>query len=239
MKLLKAMLKGILYCIGALFFIVVTAVVSIILYVMLSSLIIGRGDYLLVVTSSRLEIVPIVMITVLIMYGLIKLKKRIFPNKLEKELLKAEENGAYGTLTDKLVKITRYCYIPVLVIVLYICLASKTTVYKDSIKVTYPNNLKGITYSYSDVKSINVGFVKDRGDYRMYYKINFSNNKSVDLYGGNSMAKADTSIEDELIKLDNNFRNLGIPRSIDKSNYESFSKEKNENIISNIDRVLK
>lgn len=276
MKILKRALKGILCFIGAIILIVLLALGSLILYVILTSIILGRGDYLLIVTSSKLELMPVMMVMLLIIYGLIKLKERFFPNELDKELLKAseverckeseryEENETFQFPIDyendsrytrcclkflnftnrhfdaveKFIKIIKYCYLPVLVIALYVSLTSNTTVYKDRIKVAHPYNPKGIIYSYSEVKSIDVGIEKRRGDYAPYYKIHLSNNSTINLLGDSTTMKEDMSLEKIILNIDSEFRKLDIPKKVNRSNFDSFAKSRDENYVSDINKLL-
>lgn len=276
MKILKRVLKGIICCIGAIILIVLLALGSLILYVILTSIILGRGDYLLIVTSSKLELIPVMMVMFLIMYGLFKLKERFFPSELDKELLKSaedepckeseryEENEIFQfpidyendsrytgcclkflnftyrhfTAIEKLIKIIKYCYLPVLAVTLYVSLTSNTTVYKDRIKVTHPYNPKGIIYSYSDVKSIDVGIEKRRGDYTPYYRIHLRNNGIINLLGDSATMKEDMSLEKIILNIDSDFKKLGIPKKVIKSNFDSFAKSRDENYVSDINKLL-
>lgn len=269
MKILKFIGLMILYFSGIIIFATVMALTTLFAYFTLQTMLFGRGNYLLFV-SSQINMVPVIMIMILIVYILFQLKERFFKKKEDIIELLEEANNAIGNeqeneiLMDsnsdnkldtflvkllnnflafdnemiKIFKIIKICYIPALIIVLYCGMTSYTILYSDSIKISNPAAPFGETYSYSDVRSINVGIGKYKKSYTPYYKITLKNNKIVDLFGGASMDSGNDNHEEIFVNLDNVLKKQGVQKTVDKSNFERFAEGLDKGYVKEVERLF-
>lgn len=257
---------GILTFIGIIIISVVVALATLFSYFTLQLFIVGRGDYLLFV-SSELNLIPVTMILILIVYTLFMIKEKLFKRKekleeiiedeepIDVESLNRFEKLIYKLLNmlinipqsklkaiddtaTKIFKIIKICYVPALMIAIYCGMTSYAILYTDSIKVSSPIEPKGVIYKYSDIKRVNVGVEEDRKSYSPYYEVVFNDGKSVNIFDGSMNEDNDIGFEYILIDLDKKLRSQGVAKSVDKENFEKYAKGLNKNFISRVEKLF-
>jgi hypothetical protein len=131
-------------------------------------------------------------------------------------------------------------YIVVLIIITYCGFTSYAVLYENSIKVSSPLAPIGVTYKYSDVKNVEVGVKKgSQDDYYVYYILKFNNDTTVDLLGGVTEDwQGEKSFEDVLINLDKHLKAQGVSKSVDKNNFEKFSKGLDKEYVSKTEKLF-
>ena len=107
MTILKVIGYGILYFIGIIIFAVIVVCATIIPYFSLQMRLFGKGDYLLFI-SSTLNMIPVIMIMILIMYALIRVKEKLSRRK-EKRQEKIEEDDELVDI-EKLGKLEKFFF---------------------------------------------------------------------------------------------------------------------------------
>ena len=118
-------------------------------------------------------------------------------------------------------------------------MTSYAILYSDNIKVSTPIVPIGVIYKYSDVKSIDVGVAKgNKNSYSPYYRVIFSDDKSVDFFGGSMNADNGMGFEYALIDLDEKLRAQGVIKSVDKENFEEYSKGLDKDFISRVEKLF-
>jgi len=248
---------GIVSYIGIVILAVVIAITIIFTYFPLQSFLFARGEFLLFI-SSELNMIPLFMIMILIIYALFRLKEKYFQKQIEKiedddkpieiENLTTYEKFFLGLLNkltaldDKIMKIwkvIKICYISVLIIAIYCGMTSYAILYNDSIRINSPIVPSGVIYKYSDIKSINVGVTKvNRNSYSPYYDITFNNGQSVNLFGGTMQEGKDIGFEYILIDLDKNLKAQGVIKNVDKENFEKYSKGLDKDFVSRVEKLF-
>ncbi|QNO14167.1 hypothetical protein HYG86_04965 [Alkalicella caledoniensis] len=258
MTISKTIILTLFKIIGAIIYAVVLALGTLFLYFTTQTLLFARGDYLLFI-SSQLNMIPVTMILNLFVFASMKLKEKLFNNKndLANEITEDQDDDEvvendlfYTTLVkifSKLEKLDsifksiyraiRICYIPILVIAIYIGITSYTVVYDDTIKISSPLNPTGAVYNYDEIDSRSVGVSKIRGDYYPYYEIKVGN-KTVDLFGNSVSEGGDMNMEEVLLNIDTYLKELGVPKAIDKSNFDKFAKGLNEGYIKKVEKLF-
>ncbi|MEQ8156923.1 MAG: hypothetical protein ABRQ25_18960 [Clostridiaceae bacterium] len=260
MKTMKMAALNTLYYILTFIFAVVIALTTIIAYFSLQSFLFGRGGYLLFV-SNTLNMIPILMIVILIIYNFARIKEKFFIRK-EKQIIIMEEDeepvdietlsklekvifkllNKFAEFDDTITKIfnmIKICYISVLIIAIYFGMTSYAILYADSIKVSSPVVPAGVIYKYSDIKNINVGVSKGyNNSYSPYYKVVFNDDKSVDFFGGSMHEDKDIGFEYILIDLDKKLRTKGVLKSVDKENFEEYSKGLGKDFVGRVERLF-
>lgn len=256
---MKAIGLGILYIIGTIILAVIIALTTIFSYFPLQLYLFGRGNYLLF-SSSKINMVPIFMIMILMIYGLFVLKEKIFSQKypeleLQDEDELEEDRGSgklekfVDTLLDalltideialKLFRIVRISYIPLLLIAIYAGMTSYAILFTDSIKVSTPINPTGKTYRYTDVNSVDVGVVKGyKNSYNPYYKLIFKDGKSVDFFEGSMQDDRGIGFEYILIDLDKKLKVQGVHKSVNKNNFYKYAKDLDEDFIRRVEKLF-
>lgn len=260
MTILKVIGYGILYFIGIIIFAVIVVFATLIPYFSLQMLLFGKGDYLLFV-SSTLNMIPVIMIVILIIYALIRVKEKLSmrKEKLQEKIEEGDEPVDIEKLgkpekfffkiinniiknESKIVKmfmVIKICFISVLIVAVYCGMTSYAILYNDRIKISSPITPTGVIYKYNDVKSIDVGVKKEgRNSYSPYYKVIFTDGKSVDLFGGSSLDDKDKGFENILVDFDNKLRAEGVSKSINKANFEKYSKGLDKNFISRVEKLF-
>ncbi len=197
----------------------------------LQNLLFARGDYLLflqaksvlsnnsvisvMITIIQVVLLAIVLIFVLILllYAFISIKEKFF-TKNETTAEDAEDDDKIeedkATVKSRTISIWG---ILVMVIFIYCGLTSYAVFYTDNIKISSPITPKGVNYSYSDIKSINVGSEKHFiFFFKPYYKVIFNDGKTLNLYDGEGNDK-DSNLA--LIDIDNKLKALGINKEVD------------------------
>ena len=268
MEILKMLGQGILSYIGTVILGVVIALTTIFGYMSLQLVLFGNGNYLLFI-SSNLSIIPIIMIGILFVYLLLVMKEKFVERKEKQlEILDEDEEPIdietlnkvqkfcfklFNKVTDKVIalddafynkiakafKMLKSLFVSILIITIYCSMTSYSILYTDSVKISSPLYPKGITYKYSDIKSINVGIADVyKNSYEPYYKIFFNNNKSIDLFGGGVQDESDIDSEDVLINLDERLRMHGVIKSVNKNNFKEYSKEFDKDYINKVERLF-
>jgi len=260
MKTSKIVGFSILYIIGIVIFAIVIALGTLISYFSLQMFIFGKGDYLLFV-SSGLNMIPVFMIMILIIYALIKIKDKVFKRKYVQAGIMDEDDKSVGIETlsklerflfkllnklmalddaiTKILKVIKICYLPVLIIAIYCGMTSYAILYTNRIKVNSPLIPTGVIYKYSDIKSVNVGVAKGhKNSYSPYYEVTFNNSRSVNLFGGSMHENKDIGFEYILIDLDKKLRTQGVVKSVDKENFEKYSKGLDKGFVSRVEKLF-
>lgn len=265
MKVLKLIGLSILGFLGIIVLATITALATLFTYFSLQMLIFGRGDYLLFV-SSKINIIPVIMIMIFIVYIFMNLKEKLFKNKTQvtestqdidtiidnSEILNDESLSKFDTyliklgmklieLDDKMVvifKIIKRSYIIALLIAIYVGMTSYAIIYTDSIKSSSPINPFGKIYSYNDIKGIDVGISKYKQSYSPSYKITLNDNKTIELFDGGSMDSKDLNPEDVLVNLDNVLKQQGVPKTIDKNDFHNFAKGLNSDYVKQVEKLF-
>lgn len=250
---------SILSYIGTVIIVIVIAITTTLAYFSLQLFLFSRGDYLLFV-SNTLNIIPVIMIMILIIYGFIQIKEKFFKKNNEQiEIIEDDEIIDIETLSrlekvtfkllNKLValdntitnifKIIKICYIPILIIAVYCGMTSYSILYTDNIKVSSPMAPKGVIYKYSDVKYVNVGVEKEnKNSYSPYYKVIFNDGKSVDFFGGSMHKDKDIGFEYILNDLDKKLKVQGVIKSVNKENFEEYAKGLDKDFISRVEKLF-
>jgi len=249
---------SLLCIIGIVIFSIIMPLGTMFIYSRLQLLLLGRGDYLLFVSNSIM--IPVIMIMFLIVCALIQIIGKILKSK-EKQSEFVEENGelldfetrdklevilfkllnklvAPGDLIRKIFRITKKCYIAVLIIAIYCGMTNYAILYTDSIKVSSPIKPTGVIYKYSNVKSIGVGIEEDgRNFYSPYYNVIFDDGKSVNLIGVSMYEDKGKGFENILNDLDNKLRAQGASKSVNNVNFEEYSKGLDKDFVSRMEKL--
>lgn len=260
MKVLKMVGFSILYFAGIIIIAVVIALSTLFGYFSLQLFLFGKGDYLLFV-SNTLNMLPVLMIMLSIIYAFIRIKDKFF-NRKNKQTVIIEENNepldietfsklekflfkllnkllALDYIIAKVFSIVKICYVPVLIVAIYLGMTSYGILYPESIKVSSPIAPAGVIYKYSDIKNVNVGVAKGyKNSYSPYYKVIFNDGKSVDFFGGTMHSDKDIGFEYILIDLDKKIRIQGVIKTVDKENFEKYSKGLNKDFISRVEKLF-
>lgn len=267
MGILKAAGVAILSLIGLIIFATVMALGTLFSYFYLQMLLFGRGEYLLFV-SGDLNMIPVSMIIILIIYVFIAIKDKFSKKKEERvEIIEEEDEpvdvdnpGRLGKLIYKLLnkilehyeaitkvfdviekafKAIKICYIPALIIAIYCGMTSYAILYTDTVKVSSPVNPGGVIYKYSDIKSIDVGVENDgRDSYSPYYEVTFDDGKSVNLFGGSMHEDNDIGFEYILIDLDEKLLSQGVSKTVSKENFEKYAEGLDKDFISRVKKLF-
>lgn len=268
MKILKTIIFTILYNIGLIILAVIIALGTLFTYSFLQVFLFGRGDYLLFI-SDEFNMVPILMLMIYIIVYIIvikqkKIEKKIenqseiikiyeepieveTPSKLEQFVYKLFSNekllNKLDVFSDKILKkfkVIKICFISVLVIAIYCGMTSYAILYSDRVKVSTPINPIGAIYEYNDIKSIDVGVKKEkRNSYIPYYKVKFSDDRSVDLFGGSMMHEdKGKSFEYILIDLDKELISQRVSKNVNKVNFKDYSKDLDKDFISRVEKLF-
>lgn len=154
--------------------------------------------------------------------------------------LSVHENklSIFENKVKRIFRVIRKCYIPALIIAIFCGMTSYSILYEDSIKISSPINPAGSTYSYSEIKSIDVGILGYEDLCTPYYVITLKNNKTVDLFGGSPSHSSNLSPEEILAELDSSLRKQGIAKKVDKSNFEKFAEGLDENYVKEVEKLL-
>lgn len=267
MNTLKYFGLGVLTFIGIVIISVAVGLVTLFGYFYLQLLIVGRGDYLLFVASES-NMVPVVMLIILIAYILLVIKEKIFKNKEKlEEIIEDEEPidveslnwfekliykllnilinmpvnklKAIDDTAIKIFKIIKISYLPALIIAIYCGMTSYTILYTDSIKISSPIAPKGVIYKYRDIEKVNVGVAEGyKKSYSPYYEVVLNDGKSIDLFDGSMQEDKDIGFEYVLIELDEKLRAQGVDKTINKENFEKYSKDLNKEFISRVEKLF-
>lgn len=144
-----------------------------------------------------------------------------------------------NTKLYKVLKIVKFGYIPAVLIAMYLGTTSYSILYTDSIKLSSPMVPSGIIYKYSDIKTIEVGVKKGlRKDYSPYYKLTFKDGKTVDFFGGAAHEDHGLGFENILNDLDEKLLAQGVTKSVNKANFEKYSKGLDKTFISKVEKLF-
>ena len=231
MKVLRLAVFGIIKFIGTIIIALVLALTTLWGYFSLQLFMFCRGDYLLFVAGD-LNRIPTIMIMILIVFSLFGIKKRLFNRKAKHEEI------IDGKIL-KLFKIGKISYILVLIVVSYFGMTSYTILYPESIKVGSPIVPNGVDYKYSDIKNVNVGISKkSKKSYSPYYNVIFNDGKSTDLFGASMQENNGVRFEYILIDLDKELRTQGVVKTVNKENFEKYSKGLDMDFISRVEKLF-
>lgn len=262
MEILKLLLIGILKYIGTAIFATVIVMITLFSYFPLQEYIFGKGDYLLFV-SSEINIIPAIMIMVLLVYFSLEFCCKFTNKNIENdewiddglsdnddaeediESISFKEQILFKLLTkfvdcmDFLYALfckVKIYYIPVLLIAIYVGMTSYTVLYADSIKTSSPLKPFGGNYDYSEIEKINVGLNKGNDDsYSPFYEIILNDGTTVDFMKG---GKSNTDTEGVLFNFDKELRSRGIPKSVNKDNFEKFAEELGDDYVKAIKKLF-
>ena len=259
MHMLKTIGLGILKYIGIIIVAVVIVLTVLFGYLYFQIYLFGKSDYLLFI-SNNLNIVPAFMIMILFGYFIITIVYMLIgKNELadeEIQSIESEENienlsnkekillkvlNMFLNFVDfifKIFDIIKVCYIPVLLIAIYVGMTSYTILYSDSIKLGSPLHPAGVTYDYKDIKSINVGLNEDDDSYYPYYEVILDDGESIDFFGGSTMGESNQSFEEVLIDFDRKLRSQGITKSVNKDNFEKYAEGLDKEITSRVEKLF-
>ncbi|MDF2883583.1 MAG: hypothetical protein K0R54_4140 [Clostridiaceae bacterium] len=260
MKTLRIAALSILYFIGTIILAVVIALAALFTYFHLQIFLFARGDYLLFV-SSELNMIPVIMIMVLIIYALFSIKERYLKknekhigitieeeNPVDIETLSKLERFLFKLLNKlialdeeiaKIFRMIKICYIPVLLAAVYCGMTSYAILYKESIRLGSPIAPLGVNYKNSDIKMVNVGVAKAyKNSYSPYYQVVFNDGRYVNLFGGSMHEDKDIGFEYILIDLDKNLRAQGVIKNVDKENFEEYSKGLDKGFVSRVEKLF-
>ncbi len=263
MNIIKILGLGALKYIGIVILVVIIVISTLFGYFSLQMYLFGKGDYLLFV-SNNLNIIPAFMIMLLLLYFIITAYNKLMAKKYDDEWTDDETQNndslknieALGKkeqillklinkllelldIFDKLFKIVKLCYIPVLLAAVYIGMTSYTILYPNSIKLSSPLQPTGITYDYKDVEIINVGI--DKGDddsYNPYYEVVLTDGTSIDFFGGSSMSENDKGFEEVLFDFDKKIRNMGVDKNVNKKDFEKYAEGLNTEFVRRVEKLF-
>lgn len=130
-------------------------------------------------------------------------------------------------------------YIPVLLIAIYAGMTHYAVLYSDSIKLSNPLQPFGVTYGYDDIVSINVEVDKGKDDYyNPSYEVLLNDGKTINFFGASVMNEGNKGFEEVLIDFDKKMRNKGIPKSVNKDNYEKFAEGLNTEYTGRVEKLF-
>jgi hypothetical protein len=260
MRIFKYIGLGILYMIGIIIFATILALGTIFAYFPLQLLLLGRGDYLLFVSGDA-NMISVYLIMILIVYFAFVLKEKFFKRKdMQEELLEQDDEPldmetlskkertllsllnklmSFDDIVAKAFKVIKASYIPALVIAIYCGLTSYAILYSDSVKLSSPVRPAGITYKYTDIKSIDVNIHKyKRNSYEPRYIVKFNDGKSVNLFGGSMHTDYDKGFEYILIGVDEKLKAQGVPKTVDKTNFENYAKGLDKDFTARVEKLF-
>ncbi len=263
MNIIKILGLGVLKYIGIVILVVIIVIPTLFVYFSLQMYLFGKGDYLLFV-SNNLNIIPAFMIMLLLLYFIITAYNKLIAKKYDNEWTDDETQNddslenieALGKkeqillklinkllelldIFDKLFKIVKLCYIPVLLAAVYIGMTSYTILYPNSIKLSSPLQPTGITYDYKDVEIINVGIDKGNDDsYDPYYEVVLTDGISIDFFGGSSMSESDKGFEEVLFDFDKKIRDMGVDKNVNKKDFEKYAEGLNTEFVRRVEKLF-
>jgi hypothetical protein len=260
MKILKFIGQGILYFIALIIFAVVLVLGILFIYFPLQTFLFGRGDYLLFISGDA-NMIPVYMIMALIVYFASMIKEKFFKRKDEQiDILEEDEEPldieqlskkeqtiltilnkfiAFDDITTKIFKVIKLLYIPTLIIAIYCGVTSYAILYKDSIKLSSPIKPIGTIYMYSDISTIDVRINKyKRNSYEPNYIITLKDGKSINLFGGSMHTNDDRGFEFIILDLDEKLKVQGVPKTVDKTNFENHAKDLDKDFISRVEKLF-
>ncbi len=149
------------------------------------------------------------------------------------------DNEKINTKLLKALKVIRIAYIPILLIAMYLGTTSYAILYNNSVKLSSPMNPSGVIYSYSDIKTVEVAVKKGlKKDYTPYYKLTFKDGKTVDFFGGGAHEDHGLGFENILNDLDKKLLAQGVTKSVNKDNFEKYSKGLDKNFIRKVEKLF-
>jgi len=263
MNIIKILGLGVLKYIGIVILVVIIVIPTLFVYFSLQMYLFGKGDYLLFV-SNNLNIIPAFMIMLLLLYFIITAYNKLIAKKYDNEWTDDETQNddslknieALGKkeqillklinkllelldIFDKLFKIVKLCYIPVLLAAVYVGMTSYTILYPNSIKLSSPLQPTGITYDYKDVEIINVGIDKGNDDsYDPYYEVVLTDGTSIDFFGGSSMSESDKGFEEVLFDFDKKIRDMGVDKNVNKKDFEKYAEGLNTEFVRRVEKLF-
>jgi len=264
MKILKLLSIGFLKYIGTAIFATAIVMITLFSYFPLQENIFGKDDYLLFI-SNKINIIPAIMIMILLVYYCLEIYNK-FINKNPKHDEWIDDELDYNDDVEEVTESLSFkeqillkllfkfidciyflyalfnkikiCYIPVLLIAIYVGMTSYTVLYADSIKSSSPLKPLGITYDYYDIERIDVGLNKGNEDsYTPFYEVMLNDGTSVDFMGGSSH-KSNIYTEEVLFNFDKELRSRGIPKSVNKDNFEKFAEGLNEDYVKMVEKLF-
>jgi len=149
------------------------------------------------------------------------------------------DNEKINTKLLKALKVIRIAYIPILLIAMYLGTTSYAILYNNSVKLSSPMNPSGVIYSYSDIKTVEVAVKKGlKKDYTPYYKLTFKDGKTVDFFGGGAQEDHGLGFENILNDLDKKLLAQGVSKSVNKDNFEKYSKGLDKDFIRKVEKLF-
>ncbi|NLM35315.1 MAG: hypothetical protein GX206_07745 [Clostridiales bacterium] len=230
MNFAKKTVLGLLKFIGILVVSIIGAFIIVLGYSLLQVAIFARGDYLFFLSKS-ISIIPVIIIFFIFEYNYPKIKEKISNKKNEKEVKNQNASKAKKTV---ILTITA-----VFVGVLYIGITNYTILYKDTIKVASPIRPAGDTYNYSEINKIKVKVKKNLGgSYNLSYKVIFNNGDSAELFNGSMVEHKSGNHEDILLSLDEQLKEQGVEKEVNKKDFEKYAKELDKDFVSKIEKLF-
>ena len=263
MKVLRTIGLGILYFMGSIILAVVAVIVGLAIflgYFYLQSLMFCRGDYLLFVAGD-LNMIPVIMIMLLIIFVFFRIIERFIDKKNKKEEIIYEKDepldieglnkfqkfllklmNAFLERDKRILKafrILKISYILVLIVAIYLGMTSYTILYTEIIKVGSPIAPSGVVYKYSDIKNVDVSVSSgSKKSYSPHYKVIFNDGKSADLFGGSMQDSKGERFEYILIDLDEKLRTQGVVKTVDKENFSKYAEGLDRDFISRVEKLF-
>lgn len=260
MKILKFIGQGLLYMIAIILLAVVLVLGTFFIYFPLQTLLFGRGDYLLFISGDA-NMIPVYMIMILVVYLTFKVKEKFFTRKDEsielpeeeeepiniKQLSKKDQTllsllnklNTFDNMVSKIFRVIKLLYIPALIIAIYCGVTSYAILYADSIKLSSPIKPIGIVRKYTDISTIDVRIHKyKRNSYGPKYIITLKDGKSVNLFGGSMHTDYDKGFEYIILDLDEKLRAQGVPKTVDKTNFDNYAKGLDKDFTSRVEKLF-
>ncbi|NLZ47189.1 MAG: hypothetical protein GX895_00105 [Clostridiales bacterium] len=184
----------------------------------------ARVDYLFFVASS-LSFLPI--------FAVILATEYIYDSIQEKDL------QDYKTKPSRRRKIVKTIGLIAFIGVIYLGITNYSIVYKYGIKVASPISPAGVVYKYSDISKVKV-MVKRTFDfsYVVSYKVIFSNGDSAELNHGGLVESKEENHEDILLKLDQQLKELGVEKEVNKKNFDKFASGLDKDFVSKMEKLF-
>lgn len=262
MEILKAIGLRFLKYVGAVIIAVIVVLVTLFSYFPLQMYLFGRGDSLLFI-SGPLYIIPVFMTMILLLFLIISFCSKFSAKKFEEWMddeiqnYNPEEDIEPQNMFQKILFIiidksldllfflfdiydrVKVYYIPVLLIAIYAGMTNYTVLYSDSIKLSTPLKPFGVTYSYDDIVGINVQVDKGKDDYYdPSYEVLLHDGKTINFFGASVMNEGNKGFEEVLIEFDKKMRKQGIPKSVNKDNFEKFAEGLNTEYTGRVEKLF-
>lgn len=114
-----------------------------------------------------------------------------------------------------------------------------TVLYSNSIKLSTPLQPFGVIYGYDDIASINVEIDGgEEGYYVPSYEVTLNHGKTIDFFGASVVSEGNKGFEEVLIEFDKKMKKQGIPKSVNKDNFEKFAEGLNTEYTRRVEKLF-